>query len=136
MQDQAMYGPAVAAQLATLNATVAALHGELYRSLNGLEKATEKGFEGVGTRLDKLEDRAGNVDKVLAAMEERIRVLEASERADQAAARQAAVSTAAENATLSANNTRFTVWQILLGAALGLVAVLGTIFGIVSALQP
>lgn len=134
-QDNANYGPAVAAQLATLNATVAALHGELYRSLNGLEKATERGFDGVGRRLDKLEDRMGGAERFNAAVEARVSALESDGAAIMVRDESDRRAVQIQRDALAEGAQKFAVWQILLGVALGLVGLVGTISAIVSALR-
>lgn len=126
---------AVGAQLATLNATVAALQGELYRSLNGLEKVTEKGLENVGVRLDKLEARMGEQETAQAVQQARVEALETWRREEEKRQNQEAQQIAGSVGQLQRDSATLATWQILVAAVIGTLGLLGTIAGIVSAVS-
>lgn len=123
---------ALGASVAAMNAQVASLQAELFRSLNGVEKVTEKGFESVGKRLDKMEERQLTAEKRAERTDARLEVLEEKARERDQTDKEASTIAHARSAKLEDEATRFAVWQIIVAAIIGTLTAVGTLFGIIA----
>lgn len=139
--DQQLFGigqlgaSAIGAQLGQVNASLASLQTELHRSLNGLEKVVDRGLESLALRMDRQEARQTESEKLAAASMARLEALEEWKRDEEKRQNAEARDAAASTAQLQKDSARLATWQILVAVFVGMLGLVGTIAGIVSALS-